>query len=373
MRIILTHPYCWPWVRRGSERFIAEYAAFLTQQGHEVITISSKPGRAAVEHTPDGKRILHRQLSFPLMSKFRVTTIHTFTLGLWKTLRRLGADVVHCLAYYDACVANGYRKRHGHKSVYQLTGPAVPHWFPRVPPDRQALRRAITQSDECMVHSQFVADMVQQHYGIAPTVIPVPIDLDRFAVRRHGSVDRPLLLVVADFDERRKGLRVVLAAFALALDRRNDLRLRLLGRMSDSVKREVLDPLPHTVRSAIEVVGVGRVDELPDHYRQANLTILPSMWEAYGMVVVESWACGTPVVVTNQAALSGLISAPELGATFEPLTDGQETTNAEGLADAINRALPLADKPSTIQCCRAQAEQFSWANLGPKYLLLYTS
>ncbi len=65
---------------------------------------------------------------------------------------------------------------------------------------------------------------------------------------------------------------------------------------------------------------------------------LPSMWEAFGMVVLESWASGTPVVVTRHGAFPELIADnPHLGVMFDPKTDGFETTNSEGLAEACSR------------------------------------
>src|SRR6516162_8635251 len=57
MRIALTHPYCWPYIKRGNERNIEELARYLSAKGHEVITISSKPGTATVEQTDFGRRI----------------------------------------------------------------------------------------------------------------------------------------------------------------------------------------------------------------------------------------------------------------------------------------------------------------------------
>jgi len=371
VRIVLTHPYCWPYVRRGSERFIAELARYLTGRGYEVITVSGKPGPGLVERTDAGKRVLYNHFWVPSLGRIRVTPVHTFVPALMHALQSIKADFVHSLSYLDAWAANLFRKRRGYRTVYQVTGPPVPHWLPRIPPDRQAVRRAICRSDRVMAHSAFTAGIVREYYGVDPKVIPVPIDLPQFPLKNGPAPKTPVILAVASFDEPRKGLRVLVRAFEILKRSVPEAVLRLSGSMSPEVQREVIAPLPAVVRADIQVLGVGMLDDLPQHYRQASLTVLPSMWEAYGMTVVESWASGTPVVVTDHAGLCELVDDPALGRLFDPQTDGQEALNAKGLADAILAALPLAENEQARQRCRARAERYSWEALGPEYEQLY--
>ncbi len=373
MRIALTHPSCWPYVRRGAERFVDELACYLTRRGHDVITISAKPGAGVVERTPNGRRILHRQLWIPPMSRVRITPSHTFPLGLARTLMSLNVDVVQSLAYFDACTANLLRRIKGFRTVYQVIGPPVPYWFPRIPPDRFALRRAILDSNGCMAHSEFTRRIIHESYGVDAKVIPVPIDLGTFSPKTDTGPDPPIIVSMASFDDRRKGLRVLVDAFRIVRDRVPGAVLKLSGHLSPALREKVIDPLPDAVREGVEVLGVGQLGDLPRLYREASLTVLPSMWEVYGMTIVESWASGTPVVVTDHGGPSELVDDPALGCVFDPQTDGHETRNAEGLADAIAKALPLADDPATATRCRAKAERFEWDRVGPEYEKLLAS
>jgi len=158
-----------------------------------------------------------------------------------------------------------------------------------------------------------------------------------------------------------------LRAFAQLQEERPDLRLRLTGRFPDALRAELLGPLPSRVRSAIEVLGVGRIEDQPRLYREASVMVLPSMWEAQGMVTLESFASGTPVALTRHGAFPELCADPGVGALFDPETDGFETQNASGLVKAIREALLLAQDPATIQRCRRVAERYSWDALGPRY------
>lgn len=372
MRIVLTHPYCWPYVRRGAERFIAELARYLSGRGHEVITVSSKPGSPAVETSRDGKRILRRQLWHPAMSKIRLQPTHLFFFSSLLALARLKADVIHSAFYTDAWAATLLQPWRRYATVYQVTGPPVPTHFPRVPPDRWVLRQAIRAADCRLVHSEFTRGIVSAHYGIDAEVIPVPVDLDAFPLRNGERPRRPTILCVASFDERRKGLLVLVKAFELVKKAVPSAVLQCSGQMSAGVQAEALATVPDAVRSDIAVLGVGALQDVSRLYRNASVTVLPSMWEAYGMVVIESWASGTPVVVTNHGGLPELVRDSSVGLMFEPQTAGFETTNAAGLAEAILAGLALAERPETRERCRARAEHYSWPVVGPAYEQLYS-
>jgi phosphatidylinositol alpha-mannosyltransferase len=374
MRILLSHPYCWPYVRRGSERYIDELARYLIQRGHEVVTLSSKRGRGRVEETPAGRRILLPQLWLPPMAKLRIQPTHTFAATSFVSFARLEADAVHSLYFTDAFSASLARPVGRYRTVFQLTGAPLPWHFPRLPPDRWMLEQAIQRADRVMVHSRFTWELVRRHYGVdRAVVIPVPINLDSFPLHDRSRRDALTILSVASFDEPRKGLRVLLEAFAEVHRKVPEARLKLCGQLSERTRAAFIEPLPDEVRAKIEVLGVGRLDELPRIYGGADVTVLPSMWEAYGMAVVESWACGTPVVVADHGGLRELVDADTLGFRFDPSTDGHEAQNPDGLAEAILRCWELSRDPQTPARCRARAERFSWSRLGPEVEALYAA
>jgi len=100
------------------------------------------------------------------------------------------------------------------------------------------------------------------------------------------------------------------------------------------------------------VLGVGALDDVPGRYRDATVTVLPSRYEAFGLVVVESLAAGTPVVVGPSGAPREIVG-PDVGVVAEAL-------DPRPLADALERALALAGAPGTVDACRTVAERFDW-------------
>jgi glycosyltransferase involved in cell wall biosynthesis len=367
VKIVLTHPYCWPYVRRGSERFLAELAREFTQHGHEVTTISSRPGGYSYERTEYGPRILVGQKWHPIMAKLRIQGTHTFAPGCLYQLLRLKPDIVFCLHYIDAWAANVARSWRGFKTIYYVTGPPVPHYLPRIPPDRMMMRSAIQKSDRVVTLGRFCDSLVQQHYGVTPEILPVPVDLEKFKAKPKPLNDPPTLLGIGSFDERRKGIRVLIDSFCKLKDEIPEAHLILSGKFPETLKHELLDPLDSSIRESIEVLGLGSVDDLPAIYQRATITVIPSMWEAYGMTALESLASGTPVVGTDHAGLGELLNNPSASVKFDPETDGFETMNVGGLTAAIRKGLELAREPRSTENCRQEAEKYGWRTLGPRY------
>jgi glycosyltransferase involved in cell wall biosynthesis len=373
VKVVLTHPFCWPYVRRGTERGMDVLAHYLVNSGHEVITLSTRPGSSGIETGPAGTRILRRPLTLPFMGTLRIQPTHTFFFTSLRALRSLNADVVHSFYPSDALAAICTRRRTGHRTVLQMNGAAIPgvSCYRWMPPEGGMFREALRRADGRIACSRFVRDLLFEHYGVDSAVIPPPTRLEAYDVGQGPPDGRPTILAAADFDVRRKGVRTLVKAFTIVKSAVPSARLRLSGKMSAGLQAELLDNIPGAVRRDIEVLGLGLVDDVPRLYREASVTVLPSMWEPSGTVLVESFASGTPVVATNHGGIPEFVT-PEVGVLFDPQTGGEETHNARGLADAILEGLILAEKPGTRARCRAHAYGYGWAAVWPRIEQLYT-
>jgi len=373
MRIVITHPFCWPYVRRGAERNIAELACYLTRRGHDVVTVSSKPnGEAVEEMTEGGRRLIQPALSLPLMSWFRIKTEHTFFFTFARAHSNLGADVVHSLFYTDALAASFFKKSRKYVTTYQIHGVGVPgvSCYRWLSPEGWLMKEALRRADRPYAISQYVRHLARKHYGRDPRVLWSPVDLTTFPMGSGPADGRPIILAVANFDFRYKGVRALVKAFHRVKDQLPSSVLRLSGQMSAEVQKEVLSSVPESSRSAIEILGVGRAEDVPGLYREASVTVLPSLGEPSGRVLIESWASGTPVVATNHGGLPEFVNS-EVGVLFEPKADQYETMNVEGVAEAILEGLALSQRSGIHERCRTHALQFSYEALGPRYEELY--
>jgi glycosyltransferase involved in cell wall biosynthesis len=107
-------------------------------------------------------------------------------------------------------------------------------------------------------------------------------------------------------------------------------------------------------RSAPQVQWLGYVDDqdLPALYSAAELFVMPSLYEGFGLPVLEAMACGTPVIAARAGAL------PELGREAALLFDPE---NSRELAESVSRLIEDAGlRASLSEAGRERASHFSW-------------
>ena len=97
MKIAITHHTNFDRVRRGTERFMYGLAHFLADQGHEVQTISCKPGPREIINTDGYVRNAHRRWWIPAMARVGVLESHTFLVTVFLELLNERYDIVHII------------------------------------------------------------------------------------------------------------------------------------------------------------------------------------------------------------------------------------------------------------------------------------
>jgi glycosyltransferase involved in cell wall biosynthesis len=100
----------------------------------------------------------------------------------------------------------------------------------------------------------------------------------------------------------------------------------------------------------VELRGNLQKDELATLYRGAQCFVFPSLYEGFGLPVLEAMACGTPVVTTTAGSI------PEVAGEAAVLVP---PSNPEALADGIRRA--LAQREELRAAGLARAARFTWA------------
>ncbi|UCE59440.1 MAG: glycosyltransferase family 4 protein [Phycisphaerales bacterium] len=367
LRIALANPYRWPYVRRGSERVLHDLSTYLSECDHEITVIASVPARAETDTANDGMHHVYFQQRLINGGLGRyLNSAHVFSWQCLRELRHRTFDTMHCLSYYDGFAAARRKAATGQPFVYQVVGIPTRRYFRAVPLDRIMFHQTLKRADKVLACSRHAADCLASEFGRVAEVLPPPIDTGHFRPqpREPGP---PKILMVGCVDEPRKGAKLLLQAFFRVKQTVPDAILQFSGQASERTVREVTALIPEHLRRSVEILGVGKLEDLPGVYSNASLTVLPSVWEAFGMVLVESLACGTPVVGTNHGGIPGIITDPAIGACFEPGSTAREADNVDGLTQALLNVLELSRDSSTADNCRHHAEQFSWKTLGPRY------
>lgn len=189
------------------------------------------------------------------------------------------------------------------------------------------------------------------------TVQPNGID-GRFQPLADKDIWRKKLNLPSDYIlhvgtlEPRKNISTLLDAYLML---NNPPPLLLVGRMGwlfdetmTRIKQLQADGKPIIWRDDIDD------ESLPAVYACANLLVLPSLYEGFGLPPLEAMACGVPVVVSNTSSLPEVVG--DAGLLIHP-------EQPDMLAEAIHRALTDSQwRENIIPKGIAQAKQFTWAN-----------
>jgi glycosyltransferase involved in cell wall biosynthesis len=216
-------------------------------------------------------------------------------------------------------------------------------------------QRAVDGCDAVVALSRHAGDQFQRWLGYEARVIHPPVDTAKFVPGDERTPD-PTIVCGADPGESRK--RVDLLVHAFAIVRRNRPRARLLlDQGSDPARARALSG------AGVELVDMSDTATLAGLYRAAWVSALPSSNEAFGLVLAEAMACGTPGVGTRAGGIPEVIDRPEVGRLF---SGGEEE-----LARALIEALELAEDPATRAACRKRAMELSVDRYADAYLSLY--
>ena len=186
--------------------------------------------------------------------------------------------------------------------------------------------------------------------------------LDRAQARRHlGLDDGKIALYVGRIDPL-KGIDKLIQALPHLGDVPG-LRLVVIGGDEDS-RHEMaqLRQLACGLRlgDAVSFAGLVRHDQLPSYYNAADICVVPSYYESFGLVALESLACGTPVVATDVGSHREIIREGETGYV---VADNDPRSLAGKMGLLLSE--PDADADSR-RAIRASVSGFSWSNIADR-------
>jgi glycosyltransferase involved in cell wall biosynthesis len=238
--------------------------------------------------------------------------------------------------------------------------PEASQWIPRASllRYRRTIRASARRARRVLVPSAFTkADLVERYRLPESSVIVAGNALDPElaaalrAVPRVTAPDRLVVLAVGTVLPR-KNLEVVAAAVAVLRDKGLPVVLRLVG-PTPPAGRAALARMSDLLGEGLEVLGQVSTADLAAAYRCAQVLAFPSLFEGFGIPLVEAMAAGTPVVSSDATCL------PEVGGSAVLYA---APTDVEAWVDALH--LVLTDAATAARLAdtgRAQAATFDWS------------
>jgi len=275
-------------------------------------------------------------------------------------------DVIDAHYYYPDGVAAGLLARHFGKpftvtargsDINLIGGYSIPRrWM------QWTAKRAMASIGV----SRALTEVMAQQVGMSSEkllVMPNGVDLDRFHIRPQESARValgwpavPTLLSVGNLVEN-KGHHIAIEA----ISRLPAFRLVVAG---EGPEREKLETSARQggVSSRVEFVGRLDQDQLAMCYSAADILVLPSSREGWPNVLLESMACGTPVVATAVGGVAEIITSPSAG---RMIAHRDATDLCAAIADLWNH---LPGREAVRSC----AESCSWQRTSDAQLKLFT-
>jgi glycosyltransferase involved in cell wall biosynthesis len=218
------------------------------------------------------------------------------------------------------------------------------------------------RSDLLRLHAIAPERVTVAHEAAGPGFIPIT-DQSRLArIRvRYGLPERFALYVGAI--EPRKNLSRLMEAFAIARAKGVSHELVCVGPYGWS-SRDLYEQIDRLgLRNAVHFTGYVPVEDLPVIYNLAEVFVFPSIYEGFGLPVVEAMACGTPVITANTSSLREI--AEGAAETIDPLS-------TEALIDALVRLTGDAERRADLaRRGLARAAEFSWTRTAREMLAVY--
>ncbi|MHB8328233.1 MAG: glycosyltransferase family 4 protein [Acidimicrobiales bacterium] len=361
LRIALVHPYAWPEVRRGAERYLDDLAGYLAGAGHTVDVVTGTSGGSTVEPGPGGTRLVRRHRWLPRgAGRLGLSEVETFGAAALPSLLGTRYDLVHALTPTGALAGRLARR----PTLYTVLGHPHGDQIPTARAQRFLFFSGVRHASMVAALSTASADEVARRLGRHAEVLSPGVRLERFPANTSARRGPPRLLFSASLSDHRKRADLAVAAFALLLESRPDARLTLSGEGDPGWALPGRGPGVDRLRAAIDLPGPGSPDRVPERYRQASVTVLPSEHEAFGLALVESLASGTPVVCAPSGGMPEIVGDARVGRVATAFT-------AEALARAVSEALTLAEDPKTPGRCVERARHWSWETVGPEHEALY--
>jgi len=383
MRILIVVNRFLPEPIGGYDRWAASLSRHLADRGNEVTVLARRPGHhVAAEETIDGVHV----------RRFEPKPVPGWLWMFGRSISTAGAkpDLRECEGHYDAAVSHPFFVRFvtscapSLPCVYRAGGTlrGSRQWEEFARPTgslkirafaclsfRQMLRRekqAIRRADRIVSPSDNVRRQLHHYYGVPPeavTLIPHGVDPDRFTPAPRGRDDEFRIVTVGRLDSVKNHM-LLIEAVALA-EHRERMRVRLVG---DGDLRERLEQRVDELGLRRQVELIGHCEDVLSQYQWADVFAHPSIYEAFGIALLEAMSCELPCVGLKRRPPRVWVANDEIiddGVTGALAGDEDPRT----FADVLDR---LAGQPELCRrmgrAGRQRVEQyFTWAHVAEQY------
>jgi glycosyltransferase involved in cell wall biosynthesis len=287
----------------GVETDVKEISERLVLEGHEVEVITTDPsGKLKKKDILNGVKVTR-------FKSFAPGNAYYFAPQMYAYLKSHNYDVIHAHSYHALpalFAAMSERKKKFIFSPYYHRGGHTPFRNLLHKPYKFFGKMIFSRADTVICISEYEKRLVDSDFNVAEKTVKIPngINLSEFEnLKRHGSENKEKVLLYVGRLEEYKGVQYIIQS----LPELQNFRLRVVGK----------GPYEKELHNIAERLGVGeRIEWLKDLsrkkllecYADADIFLMLSSHESYGITVAEALASGTPCVVAKGSALDEFVN-----------------------------------------------------------------
>jgi len=371
----------------GMNVYIRQLAQELGRRGHlvDVYTRVHQPEHERVVGTGQNVRLIHLEAiddeRIPKVALY--SYLQRFTCGLenFRESENVHYDLIHSHYWLSGLVGKQLQTwwHVPHVAMFHTLG-AVKNDIgigEEEPELRMEGEREVVSDCELIVATteREKAELVR-YYDASPqkvAIIPCGVNLELFRpvdkerARSELSLDHQKVLLFVGRIEPLKGLRQLLRSLTQFAGGKTPSLIVVGGDDYSRGEVQALKKMANELHVESRVSFMGQVDQkrLPVFYSAADVCVIPSYYESFGMVALESLACGTPVLATDVGAMRYIIRHDAMGRVVVD-------NSPHRLAVAIGQILSSRGEGiGDIEARRSTVAEFDWANIADMVLQEY--
>ncbi len=384
----------------GMNVYVRDLSRELSRRGIyvDIYTRSQDPNIPRITKLAERARVIHVKggPEKPYNKNRVYNHLHEFVTGVMAqaVIDGVSYDLIYSHYWLSGIAAAALRRAWGVPIVQMFhTLAEMKNRAAQSPAEREPEQRLNCEGEIMRIADRLIAatplekNQMTWLYGAAPekiTIAPPGVDLDLFkpmnpqeARRFIGMPPQHRMLLFVGRIQPLKGIDILMQALALAKKREpalvKDVCVSVIGgdpNPDSEVEQSEFQRL-ETLRAELGLSdlitfrGAKEQDTLVYYYSAAEMVVMPSHYESFGMVAIEAMACGTPVVASDVGGLSFSIEDGYNGF----LVPGR---NPQALADKIILLLkyPVLREQLSEQA-RAWVPRYSWRNIADELLVVF--
>ena len=241
--------------------------------------------------------------------------------------------------------------------------------------------RGIRKADAIITVSQFTAMDVKKYFPSVKEIDVVYNGMDSTVkvkndvkvwdrLKTKYTIDDQFILYVGGFAPRKNMMRLLVSYDKLLKEKKYNYQLLLCGKITKN--KDIVDELDkmnnfivsHELQNNVKIIGYLHADEKNALLTRAKFFIYPSLYEGFGLPVLEALSVGTPTVTTKNSVME------EVAKTYSLYVEGKNTND---MVDKMKETILKHEtyKKLAIRASKELIPAYSWRSTGEKYYEIY--